>query len=74
MPWRGTTLLPRQRQAHALAFNKFDPYSEASSRSALEASSEGAERRAKLLKYGWWISVVQVAMGFGFIGYWMISG
>ncbi len=51
-----------------MAFNKFDPH-----RPEEEPKVGPAERRAMVLKYGWWISVVYTAIGFGFIAYWMLT-
>jgi hypothetical protein len=48
-----------------MAFNKFDPHAE---EDADEGLSPQALRRARLLKYGWWITMVYTAMGFLFLG------
>lgn len=50
-----------------MAFNKFDPHKP----DEPEETTTG-DRRALLLKYGWWISVVYTAIGFGFIAYWIL--
>ncbi len=60
------------RLGWVVAFSKFDPHRPDEGGHDLDASSESAARRAKLLKYGWWISVVYTAMGFGFIAYWLV--
>ncbi len=56
-----------------MAFNKFDPHRPEEDKPRGWANLSSAERRALLLKYGWWISVGYTAMGFGFITYWMLS-
>ncbi len=55
-----------------MAFNKFDPTKP--EEEGHDASSDTAHRRAMMLKYGWWISVVYTAIGFGFIAYWILQG
>jgi hypothetical protein len=50
-------------------WSKFDP-------DAAPAEPEGsldtsAKRRALVLKYAWWVTVVYTALGFGFIAYWL---
>lgn len=51
-----------------MAFNKFDPYAESS-----KEGRSAAERRALLLKYGWWVAMAYTAIGFGFIVYWVLG-
>lgn len=54
-----------------MAFNKFDPHRQDPEPPAWR---DGAGRRALLLKYAWWVSAAQVALGFAFIAYWLLSG
>ncbi len=55
-----------------MAFNKFEPH-----KPEVEghgASSDSAHRRSLILKYAWWITMANTAMGFGFIAYWIVKG
>lgn len=56
-----------------MPFSKFDPHKPEEDEGH-GMSSDGAHRRAMVLKYGWWISMVYTAVGFGFIAYWLITG
>ncbi len=56
--------------AGIMAFNKFEPHRE--EEEGHGASSDTAHRRAMLLKYGWWISLIYTAFGFVMIGYFMV--
>lgn len=49
-----------------MAFNKFDPHKPD------EPEAPSTNRRANLLRYGWWISLAYTAVGFAFIAYWMV--
>ena len=49
-----------------MPFSKFDP-----DRPAEDDEPEGTPR-TWLLKYGWWITLVYTAFGFGMIAYWLI--
>lgn len=51
-----------------MAFSKFDPH-----RAEEREASTSGDRRAMVLKWGWWISVVYTAIGFGFIVYWLVQ-
>lgn len=53
-----------------MAFNKFEPHKEDDE--GLGAVNEQAERRAMILKYGWWISLIYTAFGFVMIGYFLV--
>lgn len=55
-----------------MAWSKFDPH--APPADALAAESEEARRRALVLKWGSWITLLMVATGFGFIVYWNLTG
>ncbi len=55
-----------------MAFSKFEPH--APQETGEEFSSEGARRRALFLRWGWVITMVNTAIGFGFILYWIATG
>ncbi len=55
-----------------MAFSKFDPHRPDDGPHGMDAANPQAERRAKLLKYGWWITIVYTAIGFLFLGlFWL---
>ncbi len=56
-----------------MAFSKFDPHRPEPEPARGLAGKTSAERRALVLKYGWLISVIYTAVGFGFIVYWMVD-
>ncbi len=56
-----------------VAFSKFDPHAPQADEDEEEFSSEGARRRALLLRWGWAISMIYTAIGFGFILYWIAT-
>jgi hypothetical protein len=58
------------RLAISVAFNKFDPH-RPDEPTPMDPS---ARRRALLLKYGWWVTVVYTALGFGLMVYWVLRG
>jgi hypothetical protein len=60
--------LKTERRSPLVAFSKFDPHRP----EVAEPHGPGA-RRAMLLKYGWWITMVYTALGFGFIAYWALT-
>jgi predicted anti-sigma-YlaC factor YlaD len=49
-------------------WSKYDPYLPPAD--ALAADSDEARRRALVLKWGSWITLAMVALGFGLIAYW----
>lgn len=59
------------RQGGVVAFDKFDPERSTPDE---DFASAGAERRAWLLRWGWRISTAYMAIGFGFIVYWIATG
>ncbi len=53
-----------------MPFSKYDPHRPLEEED--DASSPEARRRAMLLKYGWWITIVYTAVGFVFLGlFWL---
>lgn len=57
-----------------MPFSKFDPHAPAEARRrGVPASTEGAGRRAWVLKVAWWISTGFVAVGYAFIAWWVFG-
>ena len=51
-------------------FSKFDPNRPVD---VAEASTPGAARRARILKWVNWVTLLYTALGFGFIAYWLVK-
>jgi hypothetical protein len=48
-----------------VAFSKFDPYR--AEAPAQEGTTPAATRRARILRYAWWVTAAYTAMGFVFL-------
>lgn len=56
-----------------MAFSKFDPHRDDAAE-ADEGMTPSAKRRVRLLRYGWWITVVYTAIGFAFLAVFWLRG
>ena len=62
-----------QAQMHAnVPFSKFESH-RPPEEDPLAASTPGAARRARLLKWANWVVLLYTALGFGLIAYWLIK-
>lgn len=55
-----------------MAFSKYEPHRPDEDEDD-GFDSDSARRRALFLKWGWWISMIYTAIGFGFITYWIMT-
>lgn len=55
-----------------MPFSKYEPHKR-EDLDPLAASTPGAARRARFLKWANWIVLVYTALGFGLIAYWLMT-
>lgn len=72
---------PGRRSGEALAwpapmpFSKFDPHRPPDpGEDPMQPATPAAGRRARLLRWGTWITLAMTALGYGFIAYWLFRG
>jgi hypothetical protein len=53
-------------------FSKFDPYREDTG-DPLQATTPAGARRARILRWVNWITLLYMVLGFGLIGYWLVK-